>query len=123
MRSASRSGSALAFVGLVTLVAPVVRAQVRTEALDHAERRQDYLMAPRAYPFLRVPPGALMRAHLEVETRFGLSARANMIASQAGLATSWRSIGPTTINNGAAAGRVSAIAVHPATPGTIYAAG
>jgi hypothetical protein len=125
MRSASRSGSAVAFVALVTVVAPAIRAQARTEAPDHAERRQEYLMAPRAYPFLRVPPGALMRAHLDVEARFGLSARANMIASQMGLATSWRSIGPTTINSGptAAAGRVSAIAVHPATPGVIFAGG
>jgi photosystem II stability/assembly factor-like uncharacterized protein len=80
-------------------------------------------MAPRRYPFLQVPPGALMRAHLDVEARFGLTARANMVASQMGLASSWRSIGPTTINGGTAAGRVTAIAVNPTDPLTIYAGG
>jgi photosystem II stability/assembly factor-like uncharacterized protein len=80
-------------------------------------------MAPRRYPFLQVPPGALMRAHLDVEVRFGLTARANMVASQMGLAAAWRSIGPTTINSGAAAGRVTAIAIHPTSPLTVYAGG
>src|SRR5215831_13416072 len=111
MRSVSRCVSrGLAAGGLLALLKPVLRAQVRTEAEDHAERRQEYLMAPRRFPFLQVPPGALMRAHLDVEARFGLTARANMVASQMGLAAAWRSIGPTTINSGAAAGRVTAIA-------------
>src|SRR5215831_4037795 len=127
MRSASRCvsryASGLAAGGLLALLAPALRAQVRTESDDHAERRQEYLMAPRRFPFLQVPPGALMRAHLDVEARFGLTARANMVASQMGLASSWRSIGPTTINGGAAAGRVTAIAVHPTSPLNVYAGG
>ena len=126
MRSASRCGSGLARAALGALFAgfaPWAHAQVRIETEDHAERRQEYLMAPREYPFLRVPPGALMRAHLDVENRFGLLARANMAASQVGLASAWRSIGPTTINGGAAAGRVTAIAVHPTQNNIVYAGG
>src|SRR5262249_6403287 len=102
---------------------PIARAQVRFESEDHAERRQEYLMAPREYPFLQVPAGALMRAQLDVEVRFGLRARTAMAASQFGLASSWQSIGPTTINSGSAAGRVTAIAVHPAQPNVLFVAG
>ena len=120
MRSALRCGRSLA---LVALLAPALGAQVRVESEDHAERRQEYLMAPREYPLLQVPPGALMRAHLDVEARFGLRARTSMAATQLGLASSWQSIGPTTINNGSAAGRVSAIVVHPAQPNVLFAGG
>jgi photosystem II stability/assembly factor-like uncharacterized protein len=119
MRSALRCGRGLA---LVALLAPAVRAQIR-ESEDHAERRQEYLMAPREYPFLQVPAGALMRAHLDVEVRFGLRARTAMAASQFGLAASWQSIGPTTINNGSAAGRVTAIVAHPTQPNVLFAGG
>ncbi len=120
MRSALRCGKSLA---LVALLAPAARAQVRFESEDHAERREEYLMAPREYPFLQVPAGALMRAHLDVEARFGLRARSMMAASQVGLASSWQSIGPTTINSGSAAGRVTAIAVHPTQQNVVFAGG
>ncbi len=120
MRSASRCARVVA---LLAVLAPAARAQVKIEEADHAERREEYLMSQREYPLLRVPAGALMRAHLDVESRFGLLARSNMAASQLGLAASWRSIGPTTINGGAAAGRVTAIAVHPTQNNIIYAGG
>jgi len=120
MPSASRCASLLVVVGLF---ASSAGAQVRTEAPDHALRRLEYLMQPREYPFDRVPAGALMRARLDVETRFGLRARSSMAATEMGLATAWRSIGPTTISNGVAAGRVTAVAVNPVDPLVIYAGG
>src|SRR5579885_1455073 len=121
MRSASRCAS-LAALALLA-IGSVASAQVRTEEPDHAERREEYLRSMREYPFDRIPPGALMRARLDLNARFGLLARSSMAAAQLGLATPWRSIGPTTINNGTAAGRVTAIAIHPIDPQTIYAGG
>jgi photosystem II stability/assembly factor-like uncharacterized protein len=123
MRSASRSASRAFGLALALLVGPAARAQVRTEAEDHAARREEYLMAPRAYPLRSVTPGALLRARLDVEARFGLLARANMAASQMGLASAWTSLGPTTIDGGFAAGRVTAIAVHPIQNNIVFAGG
>jgi hypothetical protein len=64
-----------------------------------------------------------MIARRNLEARFGLQARSSMVSSQLGLATGWRSIGPTTINNGAAAGRVTAVAVDPMQSDIVYAGG
>src|SRR4051812_26590415 len=128
MRVVSRCGSLarplhVSLVALLGVVLGVPTAQAQREEGDHAERRQEYLSQPREYPFDRIPPGALMRAQHDLQARFGLLARSAMPMFQLGLAASWTSIGPTTINNGSAAGRVTALAIHPTTPGLIYAGG
>ncbi|HEY9228311.1 MAG TPA: hypothetical protein VIP11_16765, partial [Gemmatimonadaceae bacterium] len=127
MHVLSRFGRPTARVALAAIIAvaaaTTLGAQREEEGPEHATRRQEYLEQPRRFPFLRIPPGALFRARLDVEARFGLAARASIRATQLGLATGWRSLGPTTINNGQAAGRVSALAIHPTTPGIVYAGG
>ncbi len=122
MRVVSRCTSAVS-LPLLALLAATAKAQVAVipEAPDHNIRRSEYLEQPRRFPFAQIPSGALMRARRDVEARFGLLARSSMPAAQLGLATSWRALGPATINNGLAAGRVAALAVHPTTPGVIYA--
>ena len=134
MRAALRCVSDLAswsvplFAGAlfaVALAARAATAQVASipEAPDHNIRRQEYFEQPRRFPFAQIPAGALMRARRDVEARFGLLARSSMPSARFGLAGDWRAIGPTTINNGAAAGRVSALAIDQSTPGLIYAGG
>src|SRR5438046_9106420 len=68
-------------------------AFAQREEGDHAQRRQEYLMQPREYPFDRVPPGALLRAQRDLQARFGLLARSAMPMFQLGLAAGWTSIG------------------------------
>ena len=123
MRAGLRSVSRFAFAAFALAAvstASAARAQVSDEGPDHAARRQEYFEQPRRYPFLRIPAGALLNARRDVEARFGLLARSSLLPSALAVGSTWRSIGPTTINNGSAAGRVAALAMHPTTPGVVY---
>jgi hypothetical protein len=111
------------FAVLVAAHSAAAQVAFIPEAPDHNIRRQEYFEQPRRFPFAQIPSGALMRARRDVEARFGLLARSSMPSARLGLAADWRAIGPTTINNGSAAGRVSALAIHPTNPGVIYAGG
>jgi hypothetical protein len=101
--------------------AAVAQVAVIPEAPDHNLRRTEYFEQPRRFPFAQIPSGALMRARRDVEARFGLLARSSLPSARFGLAANWRAIGPSTINNGSAAGRVAALAISPTIPGLIYA--
>src|SRR5262249_13177174 len=120
MRAASRCVSRVALAALAILVGSEVGAQLSEEGPDHAARRQEHFDQPRRYPFLRIPPRALLAPRREVEARFGLLARSSLRPSALAVGATWRSIGPTTINNGSAAGRVAALAMHPTAPGVVY---
>src|SRR5215211_6399 len=118
-----RCAEAALLVIVFAAASSLADAQTRTENETHALRRLEYFESQRSYPFDRVPPAALQRARTQLEARFGLSARLSMGAIGDPTNNAWTPLGPGTINNTAAAGRVTAIAIHPTVPSTIYAGG
>ncbi len=85
--------------------------------------RLEYFDQQRAYPFDRIPAGALQRAYAQYRARWPTLdiARAPAAAAlaQQAVGTSWTPLGPAPIAN-RDAGRISTIAVHPTSPSTIY---
>ncbi len=86
-------------------------------AQDNPRRRWEYFYQQRAYPFVTIPRGALDAARRDLMARWPTP-----FAAAAGLhATIWQQIGPERIPaNLTSTGRLSAIAVHPTDPNTIY---
>ncbi len=89
-------------------------------AQDNPRRRWEYFYEQRAYPFATIPPGALSEARRDL-----VSTWPDLFAAAPALnATSWHQLGPERIpSNIWSSGRLSAIAVHPADPNTIYIGG
>jgi len=88
------------------------------------EQRQEWLYGLREYPKHSIPPGARNRAMGQLEKMLR-EAQTNRSAPQAST-SQWTSIGPRAINGGGlpyASGRVSALAVDPRTPDTVYLGG
>lgn len=103
---------------------------VAAQAPDQPLLRMQYLRDQRAYPFDRIPVGALQRAWNDFATRWpsvvlnrrGLSGPLDAAAELAANGRSWTPLGPAPIQT-ASTGRLSTIAVHPDNPATIYIGG
>ena len=107
---------------LLTLIVPLVlpsSASAQGPGSDNPRRRWEYFYNQRAYPFDRIPPGALQRARAQLRNRLFLQAVPPPIAG-----TQWNSIGPEGIPiNIRSIGRLTAIAVHPTNSNIIYIGG
>lgn len=89
---------------------------------ENPRLRIEYFEAQRAYPFVEIPAGALRRARLELERLFGgLTVPAGAAAAANGVPF-WTELGPGTIG-GQDAGRLTAIAIDPRDPSTLYVGG
>ncbi|HEX7282173.1 MAG TPA: hypothetical protein VF239_08960 [Vicinamibacterales bacterium] len=109
------------------LAAVAVEAQVATGRIkDNPGDRLRYFIAQRADETGKIPRGAFARARKQVDARFpGRHRGLNLsIAQGQAVGNGWTAIGPNNVNiNIASSGRLTAIAVHPTTPTTIFAAG
>ncbi|MBI4502979.1 MAG: hypothetical protein HY700_17705 [Gemmatimonadetes bacterium] len=106
---------------MAALAMAVPQRLAAQEADDHARRRWEDFSQRRAYPFERIPPAALERARAQYSAlKAGGIFPAPPIAG-----TQWQSVGPTSIGIGstAAAGRATAIAVHPTNSNIVYIGG
>jgi hypothetical protein len=106
------------------------RGEVEADESDDPLGQYRYIHRPRAFPFEHIPIGARHRARLEALDRRAEAARAPF--SPAGMLSSltWAFSGPqpTTWTNqavsfSATSGRVTAIAIDPAHPSTVYLGG
>jgi photosystem II stability/assembly factor-like uncharacterized protein len=111
--------AAAAAMGIATV--RTAGAQQIRESENHARDRERYFYEERAYPFARIPAGALNAAKVQLELRFGSNVRRSVLGASQADAT-WVEIGPGTIN-ARDAGRVTALALHPVDRQTIYAGG
>ncbi len=86
-------------------------------AQDNPRRRWEYFYEQRAYPYATIPSGALREARRDLLARWP-----SLFAAAPALhATIWEQIGPERIpSNLFSSGRLTAIAVHPTDPNTIY---
>ncbi len=102
---------------LATLLLPgLARAQ---DPDDEPVQRWLYFYEPRAFPFARVPAGALQRARLQMAARWPqLFARPSASSSLAATSV-WTSIGPAPVDQGTS-GRIATVAVHPTDSRIIY---
>ncbi len=92
---------------------------------DNPFLRWQYFYESRAYPFERIPAGALQAARRQFAARWPdviAGARATPGAGAVAAATAWSPLGPAPIST-AASGRLSTIAVHPRNPDIIYIGG
>ncbi len=115
-----RAASAVGFGALLLASLPSTgRAQER-EVGDSPRLRWEFFYQKRAFPFARIPAGALARAQLQAA-----SMRAFLQAAPPPISgTQWRSIGPEGIPiSQGSIGRLTAIAVHPTDRNTIYIGG
>jgi hypothetical protein len=87
---------------------------------DNPRLRWEFFYQKRAYPFDRIPAGAVARAQAQAAAlRSSLRMAPPPIAG-----SQWTSIGPAAIPiSGGSIGRLTAIAVHPTDPATIYVGG
>jgi hypothetical protein len=98
---------------------PVANAQRTDEGEGDALRRLEYLNLQRSYPFTTVPPHLKrIEAVRQFRGSFSLSGSPALMAPG-----DWTSIGPAPLTTTSSSGRVSAIAVHPTNPQTIYVGG
>jgi photosystem II stability/assembly factor-like uncharacterized protein len=96
---------------------------VAQERIETPRLRLQYLEAQRAYPFDRIPPGALQRARRDLYRRFPDLLNANAAArAGARAAPVWEPLGPARIA-AADAGRLVAIAIDPRNPQVMYVGG
>jgi len=121
----------LAIAALLATTASAIAASAAAQEPDRetGEHEEDspllrwrYFHDPRAFPGTTIPAGALERARNQMRDRWpGLFTRrnGNVAADFTLSASSWTQLGPAPISNGSA-GRVSAIAVDPADPATVY---
>ena len=88
-----------------------------------------YFYQQRAYPYDRIPQGALQAARQDFIAKWGIAPGANQPKPASPLAANppWSSIGPTPISNGQTnpqsvpvSGRVNAIAIDPTNANVIY---
>jgi photosystem II stability/assembly factor-like uncharacterized protein len=90
------------------------------EIPDNPRLRWEFFYQKRAFPFDRIPAGAVARAQAQAAAlRSSLRMAPPPIAG-----SQWTSIGPAAIPiSGGSIGRLTAIAVHPTDPATIYIGG
>ena len=112
--SAPRSGlSNLATRVIVTTVALVIVPVTAVSQQDNPLRRWEYFYQQRAYPFNRIPAGALQAARQQEVARWPAQLRG---APAMAFAT-WTPIGPERINaNIQSTGRLTAIVVFHTPP-------
>ena len=119
---ARRNGlSDLAMRVMVTTLALVIVPVTAVSQEDNPRRRWEYFYQQRAYPFDRIPAGALQAARRQAVARWPAQ-----FAPGASFASHWTSIGPTQIiqsTNLNSSGRLTAIAVHPTNSSIIYIGG
>jgi photosystem II stability/assembly factor-like uncharacterized protein len=126
-RGAAHRARALAFAVLALLAG---HRPAAPQAPDQPLLRMQYLREQRAYPFARVPAGALERARSQLVARWpavllqrrGLRGPFEGAASAAAGERVWAPLGPAPIAT-AATGRISTIAVHPTNPAILYVGG
>ncbi len=107
-------------VSTLAIVAEESRGQQQVET---PRLRQEYFDLQRAYPFARVPPGALQRARHDLVRRFPeLLERGDSPAATSHGEPVWQPIGPDRIQS-ADAGRLSTIAIDPRNRQVMYAGG
>ena len=119
---ARRNGlSDLALRVIVTTLALVIVPVTAVSQQENARLRWEYFYQQRAYPFDRIPTGALQAARAQEVARWP----AQFAPRAAAFAATWTPIGPTQIISGSlsATGRLTAIAVHPTNSSIIYVGG
>ncbi|HVH76541.1 MAG TPA: hypothetical protein VM755_16615 [Stellaceae bacterium] len=128
-----------AFAALVVLMPPLTDAalaqtpSVPPQLYANTKYRQWlYFYRQRAYPYDRIPPGALQAARRDFMQKFGAAPGVlgnGRTAAPPGSALptgAWTSIGPMPIENAqtipatAVSGRVNAIAINPSNPSIVY---
>lgn len=84
-------------------------------------RRLEYFRELRAYPFDRVPAGALQAAYRQIRQRWPEAILLPRVAPGATSAANltWNPLGPSPIST-QAAGRISSIAIHPTNRDVLY---
>ncbi|MFB3110732.1 MAG: WD40/YVTN/BNR-like repeat-containing protein, partial [Gemmatimonadales bacterium] len=119
---ARRNGlSNLAMRVIVTTLALVIVPVTAVSQQDNPRRRWEYFYQQRAYPFDRIPAGALQAARRQEVARWPAQ-----FAPGASFASHWTQIGPAQIiqlTNQNSSGRLTAIAVHPTNSSIIYIGG
>lgn len=94
---------------------------VEAHESESVRARLEYFYRRRAFPYDRIPTGALQRAEGALRARWPAAVRGRGFVHASG-AGGWVSLGPRPIFSGPAAvsGRVTAVAVHPANPSILY---
>ena len=107
-------------VGVVVLWATVLGVSSGSAQDDNPRLRWEHFYRQRAYPFAVVPPQVMERARRDL-----LATWPNLFAPAPAMrATPWQELGPERIfDNIVSTGRLTAIAVHPNDPNTIYVGG
>ena len=119
--------SALVFIALPT-AAVIAGAQTpaTTRIKDSPGDRMRYFIAQRADETGQIPKRAMAKARRQMMAQFPSRGRGlNLsIATGQAVGNGWTAVGPNNVNiYTASSGRLTAIAVHPTTPTTIFAAG
>ena len=107
-------------VGVVVCWATVLVVSSGSAQDDNPRLRWEHFYRQRAYPFAVVPPQVMERARRDL-----LATWPNLFAPAPAMrATPWQELGPERIfDNIVSTGRLTAIAVHPNDPNTIYVGG
>ncbi len=107
-------------VGVVVCWATVLVVSSGSAQDDNPRLRWEHFYRQRAYPFAVVPPQVLEQARRDL-----LATWPNPFAPAPAMrATPWQQLGPERIfDNIVSSGRLTAIAVHPNDPNTIYVGG
>lgn len=112
----------LLVISVLAVLAPPALAQREEEQEDNPRLRMEDFYRRRAYPFDRIPEGALQRARAQVRVmRLSfLSAAAPPPIS----GTQWQALGPTSIPiSGTSIGRIAAVAIDPTNSDVVYIGG
>jgi photosystem II stability/assembly factor-like uncharacterized protein len=115
-----------ALAALLLLAVPAIAQDPDDEVME----RWEYFYDQRAYPFARVPAGALQRGWRQMMGRWpaifarARAAAANVISGNAALAAAseWSPLGPAPIDV-EASGRIATVAIHPVNSSIIYIGG
>jgi len=111
-------------VGMFALMAlaPAALAQRGEERDDNPRLRMEDFYWRRAFPFDRIPEGALQRARAQVR---GISLSLFSAAAPPPIGgTQWQALGPTSIPiNGTSIGRIATVAVDPTNSNIVYVGG
>jgi photosystem II stability/assembly factor-like uncharacterized protein len=121
---AAMKGLGRASAGALAIAAGMATATLSAaaqEGEDDPRRRWEDFYQRRAFPFARIPAGALQRARQQA---VALSAGSAWLAPPAISGARWQPLGPAAIPiYGTSTGRMSAIAVHPTNSNILYVGG
>ncbi|MEQ9400570.1 MAG: hypothetical protein RJQ04_15515 [Longimicrobiales bacterium] len=128
-RTAPRTTLLLAAAVLAATAAVPVLPTAPTTATLQAQRvpkpvrRAEYFQARRAFPYARIPEGAMERARRDAMQRYGPL----LMSGRSATISSWTAMGPRQITpvveQYIATGRLTAIAIHPTDANIIYVGG